>query len=294
VRAAVALCAVLLAACDAADPPESAQPHSSSTGRAGRDAQRALRDTEYRAQIETQTHAIEGGQLSGESLASALHDRAAAHMSLAEWPAALRDLDDVARLRPADPHAWVDRAHVHLSQGDEAAADADLAQARARGALGPRDALVAGLIEYLRGRPKDALDTFRGALADEEGTDGMYARLWIATLASQVGSDADTLLGQGLADELPDRWPAPIVRFMAGELTEEELLRHVGRRVSQDNLERKCETWFYIGQQRRLEGRLKEAGAAYRNALDTGVREYFEHLAAQFELERLPAAPDTN
>jgi tetratricopeptide (TPR) repeat protein len=117
-------------------------------------------------------------ELTGELRGEVLIDRARADVQAGDNAAARRDLDEAAKLVPADPMAWLLSATLARRGGDPARAAKDIAEAQR---LAPRDAAVhfeAGNVAQLAGDlGKARAEWSSAAAADPESDAGQAAAL---------------------------------------------------------------------------------------------------------------------
>jgi tetratricopeptide (TPR) repeat protein len=102
--------------------------------------------------------ALARGQLTGEQLGEAHLDRARARAAAGDLKGARTDLDQTAKLVPADPLGWLLSATLARKMGDLPRATADIAEAAIRSSDDASVALEAGNIAMLSGR-EDAAQT---------------------------------------------------------------------------------------------------------------------------------------
>jgi tetratricopeptide (TPR) repeat protein len=150
-----------------------------------------------------------------------------------------------------------------------------------------------GWVYYHEGRYEEAVGEFQTTITDATGAeyrkaveidyDDVYVQLAcsLALLKTGRGGEAQAHMEEaarmykGIAEA---EWPAPLVLFYLGEITEEEVLE--GAKVDDETLEReqRCEAHYYMGMAYLL-GVGPSGGAPQRNRQET-VREYLEKSLA--------------
>jgi tetratricopeptide (TPR) repeat protein len=140
-------------------------------------------------------------------------NRGILRIRLGRYEEARADLDEALAQAPEDASALTARAELHLWLGEEAAFRSDVEAAMA---LGPN-----GEAHFLRGQAcalveqwPEAVAEF-GVAAELEPSKGDYA-LW----AFACGGDVDILAPVAASEG----WPAPVARYLQGDLPETALL----------------------------------------------------------------------
>jgi tetratricopeptide (TPR) repeat protein len=125
--------------------------------------------------------AIARATLSGEALGEAHLDRARARAALGDLKGARGDLDQTAKLVPADPLGWLLSATLARKMNDLPRARADIAEAARRAPDDPSVALEAGNIAVLSGN--DAAARIAWAAAVKLQPDGPVGKAAADSLA---------------------------------------------------------------------------------------------------------------
>lgn len=175
-------------------------------------------------------------------------DRASARLSLGQLDAALADCEAALRIDPNYIWAKYYRAQVRYLQGDFVSAAADFAA-------------------VARDQP-----AFRAAA------------LWRQLSERRAGATPDT---SSLPASSGD-WPAAVLRFFAGQLDAEGLLRLAREQRVPDDERRESAAHVYLGLHRLFAGEPAAARAAFARALEFKVPAHFEQQVARAELARLP------
>jgi tetratricopeptide (TPR) repeat protein len=244
-------------------------------------------------------------------------DRALARFDKGDVEKAIADYSEALRLDPKDAIAYNERGFAWESQGDNAKAMADYdaalrlnptyAVARVnRGMLlektGEDDQAMAEFNVAVRDDPKNAYGWlnlgilhFRSrkpVAADEcrqvieiQGWKGNLAACAVAVgyFSSRLANDeprARAFLTDS-AGKLAEKWPAPAIKFLRGELTEQELLA-----LATDD-DKRTEARCYLGLHHLAGGKPDDARLHFEWIQKHGTKGYFEHGIALAELKRL-------
>jgi lipoprotein NlpI len=238
---------------------------------------------EYAAAVAAYTRAIE----LDPTYAYVYSIRGAAHRQLGQYGAAMADHDRAVGLGPTDARNFVDRAHTWARQGNWLRALQDYEHAR-RMAPGTPSYQTLGLIRFYLGHHRAAAEEFRQAA--QESLDDGYVSLWGYLSRVRAGDDAQaahTELARHRALLRGDAWPRPVIDFYLGRTDETSLLNAAAAApktaASPDPV---CETAFYLGQQRMLQGDRPGAREHFARAVRDCPRDFTEYRGAQAELNR--------
>ncbi len=116
-----------------------------------------------------------------------------------------------------------------------------------------------------------------------------YWPIWRALLRKSAGDEAGAkqILEEGLR-MVGAQWPAPIMKFMGGELSESKLRGFANDSGDQKTRsERLCEVEFYRGEVAYLAGDKATAKAAMQAAMGARIYYYLEDAAARTRLAQL-------
>ncbi|HEX3102605.1 MAG TPA: hypothetical protein VHQ01_12465, partial [Pyrinomonadaceae bacterium] len=103
----------------------------------------------------------------------------------------------------------------------------------------------------------------------------------LAYRAAGMEPEAQALILQAQKRVSPDGWPFNIVRFFAGEVTGDELLKLAG------NNDQRTEAHTYAGMDLRINGHGAEAKVHFKWVKEFGNSHFSEYPLAVAELERL-------
>ena len=189
----------------------------------------------------------------------------------------IADLTYALTLQPDFVPAMVDRAWARLSDADTTGALADFTRALQVQPDLPRLHLGRGVVAYLSGDDAQAAADFGAVI--EATSQAPYAVLWLAlTERRRPGAGGDALAG-GLAALDLAQWPGPVIRFIRGEASTEELAAAVAGDPKQD-----CEAGFYSGAVAKISGDKAAAKTAFEHALTVCSPDNLEYHAAEAEL----------
>ena len=82
-------------------------------------------------------------------------------------------------------------------------------------------------------------------------------------------------------------WPAPVVRYLLGELSRPQLLAAANDPNPKVKQRQICEANFYSGEMALLQGAKEDARALFRLATEDCPRQFTEWAAANAELKAL-------
>jgi lipoprotein NlpI len=186
-------------------------------------------------------------------------------------------------LSPADQsigHANRAVALVRLHRYDEALADYDAAVALAPG--NGQNLYQRGVIRFhQRHFAEAAADLAKGLTTHPREP---YGVLWLHLARGEAQQDDGNEFRANAARLALNQWPAPIIAFYLDGITL-PALRKIAKSGSPDAREAQiCETDFYLGAYRRLQGDRREAQRALKAALASCRPEWAEHDGAEAEL----------
>jgi lipoprotein NlpI len=265
------------------------------------------------------TRAIESGQLSGKGLAfafyrrgnayneqgdydraiddynealqlnpkhaNALSNRGVAYGHKGEYDLAIQSYDEALRLNPRHLNALYNRGNAYTRKGeyDRAAQDYDQVLQ-----LNPKHTNAyssRGFVRFFQGQFTAAVPDFSEAVRFAPNNPYRILLLYIAQArAGNHGREALAHAAQGL--DLA-KWPGPVVSMYLGKVPEQVVLDSVAEADVTERPQRRCQAYFYIGQQLLIRQRNNEAAKMFRETVATNASALFEYEAAQAELRRL-------
>ncbi len=120
---------------------------------------------------------------------------------------------------------------------------------------------------------------------------GIHPQLWLYLARTRAGHDGKPGLRQVVPDLDPKQWPAPVVRYFLGRLSEARLLAKAKHPNQQIELEHVSEAYFYIAQQHLIARRKRQAVARLEQVLDTRITASVEYASAKAQLAKLSPFP---
>ena len=246
----------------------------------------ALREMVLREELELAL-ATEVLKVAGESSPLAgpvLAKRALANNMLNHFDATLADVDKALPLSAQASELLYARGLALLSLGRAEEAVAAMRSAREPGS---RSFVIKGLgnAQYYVGRYAEAEASFREAALESSGDDRDFALIWLYLAAERNGGKGRDAIAQFVDQTDGERWPGAVVHYLAGRVSQDELLRSARKDKQMERLNL-SEAWFYVGQQLLLTGDAEGARRMFQRTVDIGALPYREHAFAQIELKR--------
>jgi lipoprotein NlpI len=208
--------------------------------------------------------------------------RSAYRRDKGESSGGLADLAYALTLQPDFVPAYVDRAWIRLSSRDPSGALADFSRALAVEPDQPRLHLGRGVVAYLSGDDKQAAADFSAVI--QATAQAPYAVLWLAVTARRGPIEDGGVLDTGLAALDLDQWPGPIVRFVRGEISPDDLATAAADPDPETARKQDCEASFYSGLLAKIAGDQASATVRYQHAVGVCSPDNIEFHAAQAAL----------
>jgi lipoprotein NlpI len=248
-----------------------------------------LRDIVMRQEVERMlaTETLKRAGPDSPLAPSVLARRAIANSMLNDFPATLSDAERALAGAPEAGYSHYTRGLALLAMGrpdDAVTAMRQFKNPASRITL----ELGIGGAQYYQGQFAQAEQTFRDAAQDSSGNDRVYALNWLFLATERSGGSGRAALKPWLGSVEKDTWPGVIVHYLAGQATQEELLK-LAREDGQMERLNLTEAYFYIGQQLLLAGRNEDARRMFQRTLDLNGTPYREHALAEMELRRVAA-----
>jgi lipoprotein NlpI len=195
-----------------------------------------------------------------------------------EGSGGLADLAYALTLQPDFIPGYVDRAWVRLSAGDAAGARADFSKALAVQPDQPRLHLGRGVVAYLSGDDTQAAADFAAAI--NATPQAPYAVLWLALTEKRHPVDDGGALDSGLMALNLEQWPGPLVRFVRGEISSDDLAAAASDPDPDTAEKQACEVGFYSAALAGIAGDQAAAKAGFEHALGICSPDNIEYHAA--------------
>jgi lipoprotein NlpI len=247
----------------------------------------ALREMVVRQELEVAL-ATEVLKVAGDSsplIGPVLAKRALANNMLNRFDATLADVDKALPLnsQASELHYARGLALLSLGRADEAAA-----AMRSAREPGGSSFVTKGLgnAQYYQGRYAEAEASFREVAQESAGEDRDFALIWLYLSAQRNGGNGRDAIAAFVDQTDGERWPGAVVHFLAGRVTQDELLRSARKDKQMERLNL-SEAWFYVGQKMLLTGDAEGARRMFQRTVEIGALPYREHAFAQIELKRV-------
>lgn len=231
------------------------------------------------------------------NLAQTYQSRGYQEMLTNQLDAALADLSKAIELEPDLAEAYIDRgwSEEQTNEFDAAIADYEKAlrlnpdstdtKSRLAQGYGDRGDWEVQGFEYT-----NALTDFRRACELDPADDYAHFYIWLcnSSLGNSERATMDLkayLTARGSKDS--GDWPSEIGRFLAGQITEQDLLSAATSADTKKDKEQHCEAYYYIGSKRLFAGDKTGSVAEFRKCVATDVKNFNEYQFAKTDLQRL-------
>jgi len=247
----------------------------------------------------------------------ALLQRAALRAGQDNHNDALSDLDAVIRAEPGNAAALRLRSEVRATVKNYEGALADSAAAIANGVRTAQMHVFRAMLRRAQGERALAIEEYDAALKLDPRHQGAlsgrgrhlfyasrfeaaesdfaillatrpnaYDSIWLSLSRTRRGLDGNASLEAGLARLKEGEWPAPILTFLLGRLSREDLTAAMASSDEKKRKSQQCEGRFFIAARLLTDGRSSEARPLLEQARDECPRNYVEYEAALVELTK--------
>jgi len=244
--------------------------------------------------------------------------RATLRASQDDASGALSDLDAVIRAEPGNAAALRLRAEMRATLKNYEGALADTAAAIANGMRSAPMYILRAMLRHAQGDHVRAIEEYdealkldprhQGALrargrhlfyagrfeaAESDYTILLAARpngydsIWLSLSRSRRGLDGNAALEEGIAKLKDGEWPAPILRYLSGRLSREDLIAAMASTDDKKRNSQECEARFFMAARLITDGHDSAARPLLEKARDECPRNYIEYEAALVELAKL-------
>ncbi len=216
-----------------------------------------------------------------------LRIRAIGASNTGRFKAALADLDEAIKLQPKNVPWLIDRVVILSKLGRVEEADAEFARLQK---LVPDDDYLRSTLAVHRfgeGRHAEAEPLFRAAKPDSENFPYEVIFGYLAGL--RRGAPDRAWLRQNSLQAAA--WPAPIQRYLAGEIDRAALLQAARDTFDMRTTEQQCEAYFSLGEVALAAGDTVTAIRELENCVQSGIVGFIEYDLARRELARLRPSP---
>jgi lipoprotein NlpI len=190
----------------------------------------------------------------------------------------LADLAYALTLQPGFVPGYVDRGWARLSTGDKIGALGDFTKAIEIEPNLPRLHLGRGIVAYVSGDDAQAVADFSAVI--QAAQQAPYAVLWLALAQKRHPVDDGGTLDSGLASLDLQQWPGPLVRFVRGEISADDLSTAASDPDPKTAGKQDCEVSFYAAALARIAGDAAAAKTGFEHALRVCSPENIEYHAA--------------
>ncbi len=224
-------------------------------------------------------------------------DNPEAHMARAniyakahDFKQALADINYVREKAPSDLSSLIMRADIYKQMDDKKRALADLEETTelVKKIPDPKKPLILPMINYVRAitlwhfgeRAAAAADAEKVCLAGWKSTQSPYCAIWAVICFRATGQEpkADQML-KDAAEKLAKSWPYPVVPYLQGKLSQEELFKMA------DNNDKLTEAKAYVGLNLKARGEALPARDFLQWVVDHGTKTFIEYDLSQQELK---------
>jgi lipoprotein NlpI len=221
--------------------------------------------------------------------ASAFSNRGIAYGRKGEYDLAIQSYEEALRLNPKNLNALYNRGNAYTRKGAYDLAVKDYDQVLR---MNPKHANAyssRGIVRFLQGQFSAAVPDLSEAVQFAPNDLHRILLLYLAQVrAGNHGREALARATHGL--DLA-QWPGPIVSMYLGKVPAEDVLDSLAHANATERTHRRCQAYFYLGQQMLIRQRRNEAVKMFRETVATSTAALFEYEAAQAELKRLGNDP---
>ena len=207
---------------------------------------------------------------------------------LGRYADAVRDISLLIERTPNAARMYIHRSSVERTMGDAHAALVDAQKAIDLGEQTPSALSARGLAYEALGQWELALADFSAA-SEHRDEERRYYVIWSCIVLRKQGkpADAERFAKESLKGLKPDEWITPVIRFLAGEIKEDEVFRAARKAEGETLREQLCEAHYYLGAHRLTVGDRAGAEKLFRDCIALRVCNFYEHGFAVQELRKL-------
>lgn len=224
------------------------------------------------------------------------HYRGDAEERKGDYDGALADYTKAIELIPTFGGFYFDRGWLETIEGRYDVAMADFNKDIELEPKSPFTFAKRGLTKQFQGDLDGALNDFLQFDAQSDYRfqhDYAHLRMWVVRVRKGEAAQANQELSDYLAkrsDTKPEDWPAPIGRFLIGQMPEPDFLAAATSSDENVNRLKQCQAWYYCGLKQLLSGTKKLAADDFAKCLATGQTFCDEFGCAKFESKALEMA----
>lgn len=219
-------------------------------------------------------------------VAFVFNNRGLSYSNRKDYDLAIQDYNEAIRLNPNYALAFNNRANAYRNKRDYEHALADYEAAARIDPKAARHKLIGYTLFFME---RVALSAQAMEQALKAAPRDIYAILWrYLARAKEKGMDiASRELGERAVNLNETRWPAPVVNYFLGRISENEMYAAAENSDPKKSREQICEANFYSAQAKLLRNATGEAIALLRAAEKDCPPNFFEAHGASAELRRL-------
>ncbi len=117
--------------------------------------------------------------------------------------------------------------------------------------------------------------------------DWLHCELWLWAARERSGVAGNDALRARRKTVDPATWPAPVMAYFLGGMSEAQLLARAKNPDARIQKEQLCEAHYYIGMRRLVRGDAPGAKRAFEKTVQFRITSFIEHMRALAELDRL-------
>jgi lipoprotein NlpI/transglutaminase-like putative cysteine protease len=231
------------------------------------------------------TGALEGGRLSASLKAQALRARGISYDELDRPSEARTDLESALAIQPDDKDTLNAAAVNAVARGDYVAALALTEKVLTAYPSETEARYTHAKALYLSGDFRSASAELKDLLKDQSLVRRGYPLVFLYLTTLNIKGEGKADIDHYVDGAAVTDWPRPLVDWAIGKTTEEEVFKSARR--GENSSQQLCEAYFYLGEHHLAAGDERRAKNYFREAIDQGVTEFFEHAAARNQLRRL-------
>jgi lipoprotein NlpI len=207
---------------------------------------------------------------------------------------AIADFTQAITVDPNYSRAYADRGTAKKRLSDLTGARADFTHAIALAPSDPGPYLRRAYVEADMQDWDSALMDFRKVCElDTSSIHQKYAQLWIWLIQARLGHEEAasrelvTTSARWTTTDPQAEWVATLAQFLAGTISEGDLLQRAPSGDQKSVTEHACEAYFYAGSKRLIHGDTAMAAEYFRRTIQTGLTTFYEYDSARMELRHL-------
>ena len=217
--------------------------------------------------------------------ANAFSNRGVAYGRKGDYDRAIQNYDEAIRLNPKYINAFYNRGNAYRRKRDYDRAVQDYDQVIH---LDPKHADAysnRGLIRFYQGQFTAAVPDFSQAVGF--APTNLYRILLLYLAQARAGRNAQDDLARATIGLDLKEWPGPIVSMYLGKVPEQAVFDAVADADPNRQRQKRCQAYFYVGQQMLIGQKNGEAAKMFRETVATNAPNLFEYEGAHAELKHL-------